>query len=71
MSGTGEAVDIGIFDLAGRKIRTLVKGFQTPGRYEVIWDGASDEGGHVNNGVYFVRSLVAGTQKSMQVIYLR
>ncbi|HZN79100.1 MAG TPA: HYR domain-containing protein, partial [Mycobacterium sp.] len=69
--GTGERVDIGVFDLAGRKIRSLASGFQPAGRYEVTWNGVSDDGARVNNGVYFVRSTLAGQHQSMRVIYVK
>jgi len=71
ISGSGERIEIGIFDLAGRKIRILANGFQGPGRYEVVWDGLGDDGARANNGVYFVRSLMAGAQKVMRVIHMR
>jgi hypothetical protein len=69
--GTGEDVQIGIYDLAGRRIRNLASGFQAPGRYELTWDGSTEAGVRANNGVYFVRSVVAGQVKSMRVIYVK
>jgi hypothetical protein len=43
----------------GRRVKTLVKGPQPPGAYEVIWSGASENGPNVGAGLYFVR-LEAG-----------
>jgi len=71
VGGAGQNVHIGIYDLAGRKIRTLADGFQTGGRYEVRWDGSSDGGTSVSNGIYFVRSIAGTEQKMMRVIYVR
>jgi hypothetical protein len=71
VNGTAQQVQVGIFDIAGRRIRELANGFKQPGRYELNWDGRTDAGEHVVNGVYFIRSIVAGQVKSMQVVVLR
>jgi hypothetical protein len=44
-----------VFDLAGRKVRTVVAGAGTPGRHEVAWDLADDAGRKVAPGVYLYR----------------
>jgi len=67
----GEQVDIGIYDVSGRRLRALVNGFQATGRYEVIWDGTTDAGYHADPGVYFVRSGMAGRQQAMRVVFLK
>jgi hypothetical protein len=56
----GGQVTIRIYDVAGRLVRTLVDGVQTPGQKEAIWDGRAEAGGRVASGVYFYR-LTAGT----------
>jgi hypothetical protein len=71
IGGSGQNVHMGIYDIAGRKIRTLVDGFQPGGRYEITWDGSSDDGIKVSNGIYFVRSIAGAEQKMMRVIYVR
>jgi subtilisin family serine protease len=43
---------VAIFDLAGRKVRTVAAGAGTPGRHEVAWDLADDAGRKVAPGVY-------------------
>ncbi len=52
-------VDLAVFDAAGRRIRTLVKGTLDGGAYTgsraVIWDGTNDAGRAVSSGVYFYR----------------
>ena len=44
-----------IFDLAGRKVRTLLDESRTAGTHEVAWDGRADNGQRVASGVYLVR----------------
>ena len=49
-------VSLAIYDIAGRKVATLLKAkAQEAGRYEIVWDGRSDSGRNVGSGVYFCR----------------
>ncbi len=49
------AVDVGVYDVHGRRVRTLTRGQQAAGRHAVQWDGLGDEGQPLAAGVYFVR----------------
>ncbi len=54
------AVDLHVFDVAGRLVRVLAQGKHwTAGRVEMKWDGRDDLGGLAPAGVYFYR-LKAG-----------
>ncbi len=48
-------VNLAIYNLRGQLIRTLVDRPEAPGRYEVVWDGTSDNGSRVSSGVYIYR----------------
>jgi hypothetical protein len=63
-------VDIGIFDLAGRRVRSLARGSQVAGQYEVRWDGLGDDGLRVKHGVYFLRASVGTANRVSRVVYL-
>lgn len=53
-------VDLAVYDLAGRVVRTLVDGRILPaGRHELTWTGSDDAGRRLATGVYFLR-LTAG-----------
>ncbi len=41
-----------IYDLQGRKIRSLADNTQTAGMKIVKWDGTDDSGTKVDNGIY-------------------
>jgi len=43
-----------VVDVSGRVVATLVDGIQSPGRYELAWDGTR-EGQRLAAGLYFVR----------------
>ncbi len=46
-------VDLKVFDVTGRVIRTLVSDNLEPGQHSVSWNGLSDRGERVSSGVYF------------------
>ena len=62
--------DLAVFDVTGRRVRTVVRGRLDAGRYAPVWDGRDDHGSRVAAGVYFVR-LRAGdftaTRKSVRL----
>jgi len=53
-------VELGIFDITGRRIRSLVSEAAAPGTYHVRWDGRDGGGRSVAGGVYFARLRTAG-----------
>lgn len=59
-AGNSSQVSLAVYDVAGRKLRTLAQGPFPAGAYSVAWDGRSDGGAAVGTGVYFVRLRVAG-----------
>jgi hypothetical protein len=48
-------VELSLFDVTGRRIRSLVSGSAAPGTYHVQWDGRDGGGRSVAGGVYFAR----------------
>jgi len=48
-------VELSIYDVAGRRVRTLAREVMDAGRRTVVWDGRDDAGRRVNSGVYFCR----------------
>jgi flagellar hook assembly protein FlgD len=53
-------VSLDIFDAAGRNVRTLVSGRSEPGRFSVSWDGRSQSGALVSEGVYLFKYSLNG-----------
>jgi hypothetical protein len=66
-----ERVDIGVFDIAGRSVRSLVSGTQSRGRYEVVWDGLSNDGVRMRGAVYFLRASVGSSTRVSRVILMK
>jgi hypothetical protein len=50
-----DRIAIGIYNLTGQRIRTLVDRVQPAGSYQVTWCGTNDSAQPVASGVYFVR----------------
>jgi hypothetical protein len=57
-------VILSVYDAAGRLVRTLVDGEQSPGRHRATWDGKDSSGKPVANAVYF-SMLRSGSFKSV------
>jgi len=78
--GSAAHVRLDIHDVAGRRIRTLVDGWQDPSTggdlaartTRVTWDGRDARGEAVSSGVYWVRlSTSAGFVGSQKLVVLR
>ncbi len=62
-------VSLGIFDAAGRQVRSLIQAQQAEGRYTIRWDGRDDDGQPAPRGVYFYR-LQAGEDAQVRKMVL-
>ncbi|MFO7581922.1 multicopper oxidase domain-containing protein [Guyparkeria sp.] len=59
-----------IYDVAGRRIATLVDDMLPAGSQSVTWDGRDSKGEGVASGVYFYRLSVAGQQSLVRKMVL-
>lgn len=48
-------VSLTVFDVLGRKVRTLVDASLSPGAYSYMWNGNDDVGRPVASGIYLYR----------------
>ncbi|RMH70293.1 MAG: T9SS C-terminal target domain-containing protein [Gemmatimonadetes bacterium] len=48
-------VDLAVYDLAGKRICSLVTGRRNAGYHQVEWNGTNDHGQAVSSGIYFYR----------------
>ncbi|MBZ0268896.1 T9SS type A sorting domain-containing protein [bacterium] len=60
-----------VYDLAGRRLRTLVSGTLPAGRHEIRWDGRDERGRQVASGVYFYRLTTDTESVTHRVVRLR
>ncbi|MCB9463851.1 MAG: hypothetical protein H6682_09225 [Candidatus Eisenbacteria bacterium] len=64
-------VDLAIFDVSGRRIRTLATGELSAGAHEVVWDGADENGHRVASGTYWARLEAAGRRSASRLVVLK
>jgi|GEM_PF-3918940 len=48
-------IELEIFDVQGRKIKTLFSGVSMQGSHRVVWNGRNDTGEAVSSGIYLLR----------------
>ena len=48
-------IKLTIYNLLGKRVRTLIDEYQTPGEESFHWDGTNDKGNVVSSGIYFYR----------------
>jgi len=53
-------VELAVFDLGGRRVRSLLDGTRPAGTHTLVWDGRNDAGRPLPSGTYLVRAR-AGT----------
>lgn len=64
-------VRLDVYDLAGRRVRTLVSGTVSVGTHTIAWNGMDDGGRRVSPGVYLLRLEAAGTRESRRIAWLQ
>jgi len=63
-------VEIGIYDVAGREVYSLVKAHMPAGSYSREWSGTDANGRTVGAGVYFARIKTAGVERALRTVFL-
>lgn len=64
-------VQLRLYDVAGRLVRTLVDEVHLPARHRVMWDGRDDHGRPVPTGIYFARLHAGDYEGSRKLVVLR
>ena len=62
---------IGIYDLRGGLVKTLVREAKAAGVYTVVWDGRSDGGAYSGAGVYFAKFESGSFRATRKVVMLK
>jgi hypothetical protein len=60
-----------IYDITGRKVRTLFSEFMAPGAHAAIWDGRDERGGPVSSGVYLARLESGRTATTAKMLLMK
>ncbi len=65
------ALDLGVYDVTGRRIRTLLAGWRSAGVHSVVWDGRDAVGKRVASGVYLYRLLAGDETEARRLLLLK
>ena len=72
IDGPFQRVNVAIYDILGRNIKTLVNDEKSIGRYQVKWNGKDQDGVPVSSGIYFVNLLTEmGRSQTKKIMLLR
>ena len=64
-------VTLEVFDLTGRRVRTLVQEFRGAGTHEVVWRGLDESGRRVASGVYLYKLRAGSFVETRRMVLLK
>lgn len=64
-------VELSVYDVAGRRVATLVDGEVDGGYHDAVWNGTTDAGDGVATGIYFARFSAFGEERTQKMILLK
>lgn len=64
-------VNIGIYNLKGQLVKTLVNAEKASGNHSVVWDGRDDNGSLVSSGVYFYKMNAGKYSSTRKMIMMK
>jgi len=64
-------VRLTLFDLGGRRVRTLVDEELSAGPHQAVWDGSGEAGSRLSGGLYFARLEAGSRSLTRRVTLLR
>ncbi len=64
-------VTVSIYDILGRKVRSLLNQKKPAGEYLVSWDGKDDSGEEVASGVYLYKLVSGGSHITKKMILIK
>lgn len=66
--GRSAPVVVAVYDVRGRRVRTLVDAREPRGERSVVWDGRDDRGVAVPSGVYLLRLTTPGIRETRAMV---
>ena len=64
-------VSVEIYDISGRRVRTLESGVLPAGEHRVVWDRRDDRGREAASGIYFCRAIVGDWTDVRKVVLMK
>lgn len=66
-----DAVSLAVYDLAGRRVRSLVQGDLAAGAHAVRWDGRNERGDQAASGIYLYRLTTSAGERSRKMMLVK
>src|SRR5262249_1902037 len=66
-----ERVELALYDVGGRRVKTVIEGDLAPGRFVRGWDLADETGTKVRSGVYLARLRTGPTETVTRLVVLQ
>jgi flagellar hook assembly protein FlgD len=64
-------VEISVFDLLGRDVKSLYNGHQAAGSHHVYWNGTDEAGNRVPSGGYVIQMKTEKTRRMQKVMLMK
>lgn len=64
-------VQLEIYDVLGRLLKTLVSSNQNAGQYEIVWDGNDNNGHMLSSGLYFYHIRAGEFQAEKKLLFMK
>jgi flagellar hook assembly protein FlgD len=65
------AFNLTVYDIKGRRVKTLAAGSRQAGTYSATWDGSNSRGNRVSSGVYFGVLEFGGDKFTQRMLLLK
>lgn len=69
--GSAERVSLNVYDIRGRRVKTLVDSSLQPGRHKAVWDGRNEERVPVSSGLYLYTLKTSNTAISRKMVMVK
>lgn len=64
-------INLKVYDVSGRLIKTLINKSESSRIYRVRWGGCDDKGERVSSGFYFIKGKVGSKEINEKIIYIK
>lgn len=68
---TAQHVELSVYDLSGRLVKTLVANHLPAGEHSVVWEGRDDSDRSVGSGVYLYRLRAGSFEETKRMVLLK
>ena len=68
---TDGPISLVVYDVLGRRVRTLIDGIARAGAYTAVWNATNDEGQNTASGLYFYRLQAGGNSETRRMALIR